>query len=77
MCTTCNVFKPFKDISELKYFGDLNLKKKIRKEIIGKLCGVGHDTVNKYARKIYTFPQKMKYLLLPEKHRKGKIMSWI
>lgn len=37
-------------ISELKYFGDLNLKK--RQEIIGKVCGVGHDTVNKFARKI-------------------------
>lgn len=27
-------------------------KKKVRKEIIGKLCDVGHDTVNKHARKI-------------------------
>jgi hypothetical protein len=45
------VVKPFKDISELKYFGKLNLKKKIRKEVIGKLCGVGHDTVNIYERK--------------------------
>jgi len=27
MCTTCNVVQPLKDISELKYFGDLNLKK--------------------------------------------------
>jgi len=32
MCTTCNVVKPFKDISELKYFGDLNLKKKLEKK---------------------------------------------
>jgi len=43
---------PFKDTSELKYLGDLHLKKKVRKEIIGKLCELGHDTVNKHARKI-------------------------
>jgi hypothetical protein len=50
MCTTCNVVKHFKDISEMKYFGDLNCKK--RQEIIRCVCGVGHDTADKYARKI-------------------------
>jgi hypothetical protein len=70
-CTNYNLYKLSKDISEPKYFGDLNFQK--RWEITGKVCGVYFDTVKNLARSFKLFLRKWNVCFCQESTQKVKL----